>query len=196
LLIFSVWSWAVIVERSRYFAAITRRMSIFEKCFWSGDSLETVFNRFSKNNSDPLSTVFCAGVMEWERSQRTDPDRLMNRVTQVMENTLAKEVGALEGRIAGLATIGSIAVYVGLLGTVWGIVNSFRSIAAQKSTSLAIVAPHISEALFATALGLVAAIPAVMAYNRFSTKINNVTRHADIFMKDFVIILSRKLDSR
>lgn len=195
LIVFSVWSWAVILERARFFTSTLRKMSIFEKCFWSGDSLETVFSRFSKNSSDPLSAVFCAGVMEWERSQRVAPDRLMERVSQVMENAIAKEASSLEGRISGLATIGSIAPFIGLFGTVWGIVNSFRSIAAQKSTSLAVVAPHISEALFATALGLLAAIPAVMAYNRFTSKIGTISSRSEIFMKDFVVLLSRKLDT-
>ncbi len=195
LMAFSVWSWAVILERSRFFASTLRKMSIFEKCFWSGDSLETVFSRFSKSSSDPLSAVFCAGVVEWERSQRAEAGRLMERLSQVMENAIAREATALEGRISGLATIGSIAPFIGLFGTVWGIVNSFRSIAAQKSTSLAVVAPHISEALFATALGLLAAIPAVMAYNRFSSKINTISRQSEIFMKDFIVLLSRKLDN-
>ena len=143
-----------------------------------------------------MAAVFCAGVVEWEKSQKTDPKRLMERLAQVMSNSLTKEIEPLEGRISTLATIGSISPFVGLFGTVWGIVNSFRSIGAQKTTSLAVVAPHISEALFATALGLFAAIPAVMAYNRFSGDINKITRNTEIFMNDFLVLLSRKLDGR
>lgn len=192
----SVWSWAIMLERYMYFKRTQSMMRAFENIFWSGESLDSLYNRFNNRNRDPMAAVFCAGVVEWEKSQKTDPKRLMERLTQVMGNSLTKEMEQLEGRIGTLATIGSIAPFVGLFGTVWGIVNSFRSIGAQKTTSLAVVAPHISEALFATALGLLAAIPAVMAYNRFSGNINKITRDAEIFMNDFLVLLSRKLDGR
>lgn len=192
----SVWSWAIMLERYVYFKRTQSMMRTFENIFWSGESLESLYNRFNNRNRDPMAAVFCSGVVEWEKSQKTDPKRLMERLTQVMGNSITKEMEQLEGRIGTLATIGSISPFVGLFGTVWGIVNSFRSIGAQKTTSLAVVAPHISEALFATALGLLAAIPAVMAYNRFSADINKITRDTEIFMNDFLVLLSRKLDGR
>lgn len=192
----SIWSWAIMVERYLHFKRTQRMMRTFESIFWSGESLESLYNRFNNRSRDPMAAVFCSGVVEWEKSQKTDPKRLMERLSQVMSNSLTKEIEPLEGRIATLATIGSISPFVGLFGTVWGIVNSFQSIGAQKTTSLAVVAPHISEALFATALGLVAAIPAVMAYNRFSGDINKITRNTEIFMNDFLVLLSRKLDGR
>jgi biopolymer transport protein TolQ len=192
----SIWSWAIMVERYLHFKRTQRMMRTFEGIFWSGESLESLYNRFNNRSRDPMAAVFCSGVVEWEKSQKTDPKRLMERLSQVMSNSLTKEIEPLEGRIATLATIGSISPFVGLFGTVWGIVNSFQSIGAQKTTSLAVVAPHISEALFATALGLVAAIPAVMAYNRFSGDINKITRNTEIFMNDFLVLLSRKLDGR
>jgi biopolymer transport protein TolQ len=192
----SIWSWAIMLERYLHFKRTKQMMRTFESIFWSGESLESLYNRFNNRSRDPMAAVFCSGVVEWEKSQKTDPKRLMERLEQVMSNSLTKEIEPLEGRIATLATIGSISPFVGLFGTVWGIVNSFQSIGAQKTTSLAVVAPHISEALFATALGLVAAIPAVMAYNRFSGDINKITRNTEIFMNDFLVLLSRKLDGR
>jgi biopolymer transport protein TolQ len=192
----SIWSWAIMLERYLHFKRTKQMMHTFESIFWSGESLESLYNRFNNRSRDPMAAVFCSGVVEWGKSQKTDPKRLMERLEQVMSNSLTKEIEPLEGRIATLATIGSISPFVGLFGTVWGIVNSFQSIGAQKTTSLAVVAPHISEALFATALGLVAAIPAVMAYNRFSGDINKITRNTEIFMNDFLVLLSRKLDGR
>ena len=179
-----------------HFGRIRRLMDHFEQMFWSGESLENLHSRFNVRNRDPLAAIFCSGVAEWERSQKGDAGRLLERISTVMSNTLAKEIGELEGRIGSLATIGSISPFVGLLGTVWGIVNSFRSIGAEKSTSLAVVAPHISEALFATALGLLAAIPAVMAYNKFAGDVAQMSRRAELFMNEFIVILSRKLDGR
>lgn len=192
----SVWSWAIILERFFYFKRLQLMMKSFENIFWSGESLESLYARFNNRNRDPMATVFCAGVLEWEKSQKTPSKSLMDRLSQVMNNAITKEMTNLERRIGMLATIGSVAPFVGLLGTVWGIVNSFRSIGAQKTTSLAVVAPHISEALFATALGLLAAIPAVVAYNRFSSNIGIITRDTEIFMNDFLVLLSRKLDGR
>lgn len=192
----SIWSWAIILERTLYFKRLRLMMNSFENTFWSGESLESLYTRFNNRNRDPMAAVFCAGVLEWEKSQKTASQSLMERLTQVMSNAITKEVTSLERRIGVLATIGSVAPFVGLLGTVWGIVNSFRSIGAQKTTSLAVVAPHISEALFATALGLLAAIPAVVAYNRFSSTISLINRETDIFMNDFLVLLSRKLDGR
>lgn len=192
----SIWSWAIVIERYMYFKRTQRMMHTFENIFWSGESLESLYNRFNQRNRDPMASVFCAGVVEWEKSQKTEPKRLMERLTQVMSNSITKEMESMEGRIAILATIGSTAPFIGLFGTVWGIVNSFRAIGAQKTTSLAVVAPHISEALFATALGLLAAIPAVMAYNRFSGNISKMVRNTEIFMNDFLVLLSRKLDGR
>lgn len=192
----SVWSWAIILERILYFKRLRLMMRSFENTFWSGESLESLYNRFNNRNRDPMASVFCAGVLEWEKSQKISSNNLMERLTQVMGNAITKEVTNLEKRIGILATIGSVAPFVGLLGTVWGIVNSLRSIGAQKTTSLAVVAPHISEALFATAIGLLAAIPAVVAYNRFSGTISLINRETDIFMNDFLVLLSRKLDGR
>lgn len=192
----SIYSWAIILERYTYFKRLGLMMKKFQDVFWSGDSLESLYSRFNQKNRDPMAAVFCAGIVEWQKSSKLEHKRLMERLDQVMANALAKEQERLEGKIGILATVGSIAPFVGLFGTVWGIVNSFRSIGAQKTTSLAIVAPHISEALFATALGLLAAIPAVVAYNRFASNINTVTRNTQIFLNDFLLLLSRKQDKR
>lgn len=196
LLAASVVCWAIIIERVFVLRRAKTLSNNFEEQFWSGESIEDLYNRFRERNQDPLSTVFCAGTMEWERANREISPDLLARIQQVMENTLNKEMGKLETKISFLATVGSVAPFIGLFGTVWGIVNSFRSIGLEKSTSLAVVAPHMSEALFATALGLLAAIPAVMAYNRFSETINQIGRQTDIFINDFVVLLARKLDRK
>ena len=172
LLIASFWSWAVIFDkvirlrRLRFFAAN------FEESFWSGGSLDDLYERVGQRPPDPMSAVFSAAMREWRRSAARNllgtpvmRTSLQQRVERVMNVTVGREMERVERFMAYLATVGSTAPFVGLFGTVWGIMNSFQAIAASKNTSLAVVAPGIAEALLATALGLVAAIPAVMIYN-------------------------------
>jgi len=175
----------------------------FEEAFWSGGSLEDLYDRIGNRPVDPMSAVFAAAMREWRRSAakgltasanlRTG---LQERIERVMAVTVGREMERLERFMAYLATVGSTAPFVGLFGTVWGIMNSFQSIAASKNTSLAVVAPGIAEALFATAVGLVAAIPAVVAYNKLSTDFGRYAGRLEAFSSEFSAILSRQLDEK
>ena len=180
LLIASVWSWAIIIEKSRKFINLRKQANSFEAAFWSGDSLEELYEKQADSPEHPLASVFVAGMYEWTRA--SDKNSLSNekiqaglqdRIHQVMQVAVTREIENLEKNIGFLATVGSTAPFIGLFGTVWGIMNSFQSIALSKDTSLAVVAPGIAEALLATALGLLAAIPAVIAYNRLSNSLNS-----------------------
>jgi biopolymer transport protein TolQ len=176
LLLASFWSWAVIFDKLMRLRRLRRDADAFEEGFWSGGSLDDLYDRIGARPLDPMSAIFAAAMREWRRSAAkglTGSDSLraslQDRIERVMGVTFGREMERLERFMAYLATVGSTAPFVGLFGTVWGIMNSFQSIAASKNTSLAVVAPGIAEALFATALGLVAAIPAVVAYNKLST---------------------------
>jgi biopolymer transport protein TolQ len=202
LLIASFWSWAVIFDKIAKLRRVRRDAESFEESFWSGGSLDDLYDRIGNRPADPMSAVFAAAMREWRRSAakgltasgvRTS---LQERVERVMSITVGREMERLERFMPFLATVGSTAPFVGLFGTVWGIMASFQSIAASKNTSLAVVAPGIAEALFATALGLVAAIPAVIAYNKFSTDLGRYAGHLDAFATEFSAILSRQLDEK
>ncbi len=199
LIAVSVWSWAIIVDKSIGFGRARRQMNQFERVFWSGESLENLYQTLSERPSRGLSAVFVAAMKEWKRSHEQNASSHIGvqvRIDKVLDVAISRETEYLEKRLGFLATVGSAAPFVGLFGTVWGIMNSFQSIAASESTNLAVVAPGIAEALFATALGLLAAIPAVIAYNKFSADANKLVSRLEGFADEFSTILSRQLDAR
>ena len=203
LLAASVWTWAIIFEKWFRLRRLRSQAKQFEESFWSGGSLETLFDRLEGKTPDPMSALFVAAMREWRRSAakglvQTEHMRasLQERIERVMEITLGREIDQLEKHMTFLASVGSSAPFVGLFGTVWGIMASFASIAASKNTTLAVVAPGIAEALFATALGLVAAIPAVLAYNKLSSDISRFSNRLEGFAGEFGAILSRQLEEK
>jgi len=203
LLAASFWSWAVIFDKFMRLRRLSRDAESFEESFWSGGSLDDLYDRIGARPLDPMSAVFAAAMREWRRSaakgltaSSSMRASLQERIERVMQVTVGREMERLERFMPFLATVGSTSPFVGLFGTVWGIMNSFQSIAAAKNTSLAVVAPGIAEALFATALGLVAAIPAVVAFNKFSTDFGRYAGRLDAFSSEFSAILSRQLDEK
>ncbi len=203
LLLASFWSWAVIFDKVLRLRRLQRAAASFEDTFWSGGSLDDLYDRVGTRPADPMSAVFGAAMREWRRSAAkgllgTPGMRLslQQRIERVMNVTVGREMDRVERFMSFLATVGSTAPFVGLFGTVWGIMNSFQAIAASKNTSLAVVAPGIAEALFATALGLVAAIPAVVAYNKLATDFGRYAGRLEGFATEFSAILSRQLDER
>ena len=200
LLLASFWCWAIIFEKVMRMRRLRRQASQFEESFWSGGSLDDLFDRIGVRPADPMSAIFSSAMREWRRSQakgareRDSHQSLSERTDRVMQITLNRELEQIERYMTFLASVGSTAPFVGLFGTVWGIMNSFTAIAVTKNTSLAVVAPGIAEALFATALGLVAAIPAVIAYNKLSTDINRYAGRLEAFAGEFGAILSRQSD--
>jgi len=203
LLLASFWTWAIIFDKALRLRSLRNQAKQFEEAFWSGGSLEVLFDRLETKAPDPMSAIFVAAMREWRRSAAkglaaTENMRmsLQERIERVMDITLGREIDHLERHMTFLASVGSSAPFVGLFGTVWGIMNSFASIAASKNTTLAVVAPGIAEALFATALGLVAAIPAVLAYNKLSGDISRFGNRLEAFAGEFGAILSRQLEEK
>ncbi len=203
LLLASFWSWAIIFDKLMRLRRLKQEAAQFEESFWSGGSLDDLYDRIGGRPADPMSAIFAAAMREWRRSAAKGLTgaanlraSLQDRIERVMQVTMGREIERLERFMAYLATVGSTAPFVGLFGTVWGIMNSFQSIAASKNTSLAVVAPGIAEALFATALGLVAAIPAVVAYNKLSTDFGRYAGRLEAFSSEFSAILSRQLDEK
>jgi len=203
LLLASFWSWAVIFDKTLRLRRLRSAAANFEESFWSGGSLDDLFDRVGQRPLDPMSAVFTAAMREWRRSAAKGllgtairRASLQQRIERVMNVTVGREMERVERFMSFLATVGSTAPFVGLFGTVWGIMDSFQSIAASKNTSLAVVARGIAEALFATALGLVAAIPAVIAYNKLSTDFSRYSGRLEAFASEFSAILSRQLDER
>jgi len=201
LILASFWSWAIIFDKLIRLRSLRAKANQFEETFWSGISLEDLYDRVGARPDDPMSSVFSGAMREWRRTVSkgialTGVARagLQQRIEQVMGVTVSREMESLEKRMIFLASVGSTAPFIGLFGTVWGIMNSFQSIAVSKNTSLAVVAPGIAEALFATALGLVAAVPAVIAYNKLSTEIARYAQRLDGFAAEFMTILSRQLE--
>ena len=200
LTVASVWCWAIIIEKSLRLKRLNQHAGEFEDSFWSGGSLDTLYDRIGAQPRDPMSAVFVSAMKEWRRSIDsgvTNADRgssLTDRIDRVMDVTLNREVERVERQITILASTGSTAPFIGLFGTVWGIMNSFQAIAISKNTSLAVVAPGIAEALFATALGLLAAIPAVIAYNKISKDVDRYAARLEDFSSEFSAIISRQLD--
>ena len=197
LLFASIWCWAIIFEKVVTYRRTRGRMDQFEKVFWSGHSLEELYQSLSARTNHAMAALFVAAMREWKRSHETGALSMMgvqSRIDKVMDVTIARETARLEGRLLFLATVGSAAPFIGLFGTVWGIMNSFQSIAVTKNTSLAVVAPGIAEALLATALGLVAAIPAVVGFNKLSNDLGRYAGRLEAFAGEFGAILSRQLD--
>jgi biopolymer transport protein TolQ len=195
----SVWTWAIIVDKTLLFRRVSKAMDRFEEVFWSGQSLEELFRNLSQRPTSGMSTLFVAAMREWKRAFEGSGKgfaSLQSRIDKVMDVSIQREVEKLESKLFILATIGAAGPFIGLFGTVWGIMTSFRSIAASKNTSLAVVAPGIAEALFATAIGLVAAIPAVIAYNKFSKDLARTQNRLEGFADEFSAILSRQIDER
>ena len=199
LLVASVWCWAIIIDKTLLYTRTKRAMDRFEEVFWSGQSLEELYRSLVNRPATGLAAVFVAAMREWKRSfegSGRSVQSLSQRIDKVLDVTIQREVERLEGRLMILASIGSAGPYIGLFGTVVGIMNSFTSIAASKNTSLAVVAPGIAEALFATAIGLFAAIPAVLAYNKLHTEVAKLQSRLEGFADEFSAILSRQIDER
>ena len=199
LLLASVWSWAIIVEKLFAFRRARIEADRFEQMFWSGQSLEELYSGLSRDHTIAIAALFVAAMREWKRSVEGNLRALGGiqlRVEKVMDVTITREMERLDRRLLFLATVGSTAPFIGLFGTVWGIMTSFQAIAASKNTSLAVVAPGIAEALFATALGLLAAIPAVIFYNKFSADSTRLGQRLEAFADEFSAIVSRQIDVR
>jgi len=199
----SIWAWAIILEKRRTLKVLNRKADEFEEAFWSGESLDKLYKDVKQTEQDPLVQTFCAGMEEWHNgvsggmpSGESMQAGLRQRIEQIMSMTINKQMGLLERGMTFLASVGSTAPFIGLFGTVWGIMNSFTAIAGTNNTSLAVVAPGIAEALFATALGLVAAIPAVVGYNIYSNAIDRYGDRLDAFVSEFSTILARHLDAQ
>ena len=183
----SIYSWAVIFEKFKLFKKINKSTEEFENKFWNSKSAETFYNNLPATTEDPMTLLFRDAMQNLlKRKSKTD---LNNRMTTLLETGIEKQVNKITRGFTFLATVGSTAPFIGLFGTVWGIMNSFQSIAISRNTSLAIVAPGIAEALFATALGLLAAIPAVIAYNKFNNDSIKYSQRLENFSKRFLTII-------
>ena len=202
LLIASFWSWAIIFDKVMRMRRLRLLADEFEDDFWSGGSLDDLYDRIDKRPADPMAAVFVTAMREWRRTAafglkgETIKVGLQGRIERVMDIALGREIERLERNMIFLASVGSSAPFIGLFGTVWGIMNAFTSIAAAQNTTLAVVAPGIAEALFATALGLVAAIPAVIAFNKLSTDLGRYGAQLEAFSGEFGAILSRQIDEQ
>jgi biopolymer transport protein TolQ len=199
LIVSSIWSWAIIIDKVLLFGRIRRQIDRFEKVFWSGQSLEELYRSLSSRPATSMAALFVAAMREWKRSFESgakSPIGLQMRIDKVLDVTLSREAERLESRLLFLATVGAAGPFIGLFGTVWGIMTSFQAIAASKNTSLAVVAPGIAEALLATAIGLFAAIPAVIAYNKLSSSAGKISLRLEGFADEFSAILSRQIDER
>ena len=187
LIVCSIYSWAVIIEKFRLFKKINQSTEEFETKFWNSKSAESFYNNLPANIDDPMALVFKDAMQSLlKRKSKSD---LNNRMTIMLETGIEKQISKISKGFTFLATVGSTAPFIGLFGTVWGIMNSFQSIAISRNTSLAIVAPGIAEALFATALGLLAAIPAVVAYNKFNNDAKKYSEKLENFSKRFLTII-------
>jgi biopolymer transport protein TolQ len=199
LLVASIWVWAIVIDKLVLFSKTRKSMDRFEQAFWSGQSLEELYRTLSARPNTSMAALFVAAMREWKRSFDTQARSLAGlqmRIEKVMDVTIAREIERLERRLLVLATVGSAGPFVGLFGTVWGIMTSFQAIAASQNTSLTVVAPGIAQALFATAIGLMAAIPATIFYNKFSSEVNKQAQRMEGFADEFAAILSRQIDER
>ena len=204
LLAASIWSWAIIIDKTTRLRRLRGQAANFEEAFWSGGSLDDLYDRIGRLPDNPMAAVFCAAMDELRRAmQRQDMIAdgglragLKQRIGQAMQVSVDREMDRLERHMGFLATVGSTAPFIGLFGTVWGIMNAFAAIAVARDTSLTVVAPGIAEALFATALGLLAAIPAVIAYNKLSADLDRYGGRLENFAAEFHALLSRQLDEK
>ena len=187
LFIASIWSWAIIINKIKMIRKMNNVTKKFEDLFWSSSSLEDLYTNTESKNDNPMIAIFNKSMIEWLKLRNSKiKDRIENRLNNVLVSSINNEITKLEKNMIFLASLGSSAPFVGLFGTVWGIMNSFQAIGITKNTSLAVVAPGIAEALFATALGLIAAIPAVIAYNKISSVFDNYSIRLETFAQEFV----------
>ena len=203
LILASLYSWTIIVAKLIRIKQLKKLEKEFEEIFWSGNSFEDLYETLNFNKQDPKSKIFCAAISEWRKSKSDTLDdspsninSLKDRMQRSMTVTFNKESEIVEKNLTFLATAGSTAPFVGLFGTVWGIMNSFKSIAVAQNTNLSVVAPGIAEALFATALGLFVAIPAVVAYNKISSDLSKYFISLETFMDEFTTIFFRQLEKK
>lgn len=195
----SVWTWAIIIDKLIAYARMRSALNRFEQIFWSGQSLEELYRTLADRKTTGMGAIFVAAMREWKKSFEKgakSPMGLQTRIDKAMDLALTREMERLEGRLGFLATTGSAAPFIGLFGTVVGIMTSFQAIAGSKQTSLAVVAPGIAEALLATAIGLLAAIPAVIAYNKLSSDAGKIGVRMEGFADEFSAILSRQIDEK
>lgn len=200
LLFASIWCWTIIFDKIRSFKKIRNAMKDFETKFWSGGSLENLYTTYAKTTTNPLANIFVAAIQEWRRSTKEGTGKkatlkLSERVDKVMQIAIDKQVDKMETRMTFLASTGSVAPLLGLFGTVWGIMDAFNAIGATQSTNIAAVAPGVAEALFTTAVGLIAAIPAMIAYNKLTSDIDKITQRMDRFSDELGTILSRQAET-
>lgn len=195
----SIWTWAIIFEKFVSFRKMRASLDRFEQIFWSGQSLEELYRTLSDRKTSGMGSVFVAAMREWKKSFEKgakSPIGLQTRIDKAMDLALTREMEGLESRLGFLATTGSAGPFIGLFGTVVGIMTSFQAIAGAKSTNLAVVAPGIAEALLATAIGLLAAIPAVIAYNKLTSDAGKIGLRMEGFADEFSAILSRQIDEK
>ncbi|WP_120634276.1 protein TolQ [Ruegeria sp. EL01] len=198
LVVASGWSWAIIIQKLINYRSARREAQIFDESFWSGNPLDELFEQIGSQPDGSSEKIFASGMIEWRRSHRNDGGLIAGataRIDRSMDVAIAKEAETLQKGLPILATVGSTAPFIGLFGTVWGIMNAFIEIAEQQNTNLAVVAPGIAEALLATGLGLLAAIPAVIFYNKLSADSDRIVGGYEAFADEFATILSRQLDS-
>ncbi len=194
----SVWCWAIVVDKTIQYRRAKQEAKVFDQAFWSGEPLDGLFDQIGPNPRGQSQRIFAAGMIEWRRSHRQDGGLIagaQSRIDRAMDVAIAREAESLQKGLGVLATVGSTTPFIGLFGTVWGIMYSFIGIAQEQNTSLAVVAPGIAEALFATGLGLMAAIPAVIFYNKLSADANRIVGGYEAFADEFSTILSRQLDA-
>lgn len=195
----SIWTWAIIFDKIVTYGRMRSSLNRFEQTFWSGQSLEELYRTLADRKNSGMGAIFVAAMREWKKSFEKgarSPLGLQTRIDKAMDLALTREMERLESRLGFLATIGSAAPFIGLFGTVVGIMTSFQAIAGSKSTNLAVVAPGIAEALLATAIGLLAAIPAVVAYNKLSSDAGKIGVRMEGFADEFSAILSRQIDEK
>jgi biopolymer transport protein TolQ len=198
LIVMSFWSWAIIVQRHILFRGARREAAVFDRAFWSGEPLDELFEKIGPTPEGASEKIFAAGMLEWRRSHRQDGGLIAGaqaRIDRAMNVAIAREAERLSKGIGYLATTGSTAPFIGLFGTVFGIMHAFTQIAATKNTDLATVAPGIAEALLATGIGLIAAIPAVVFYNKLNSDSEQILGGYEAFADEFSTILSRQLDA-
>lgn len=197
LIVSSFWSWAIIIQKIITYRAARREADAFDRAFWSGEPLDGLFDEIGPQPDGSSKRIFAAGMTEWRRSHRGDGALIAGaqaRIDRSMDVAITKQAERMQAGLTVLATVGSTAPFVGLFGTVWGIMHAFVEIAQQHNTNLAVVAPGIAEALLATALGLLAAIPAVVFYNKLSGDAERIVSGYEAFADEFATILSRQLD--
>jgi len=198
LVVMSIWAWAITIQKVIVYRAARKELAEFEKVFWSGQALDDIYDQIGPQPPGSAQKIFAAGMTEWRRSQRNDGAMIPNagqRIDRVMDLAIARHTEGLSGGLSFLATTGATAPFIGLFGTVWGIKHAFEQIAIAQNTNLAVVAPGIAEALLATGLGLLAAIPAVVFYNKLSADSDAITGGYEAFADEFSTILSRQLET-